>query len=85
MCKGKRSLSRRKDEPVTEAVSTPEIATMSKRNGPMDQGITAQLLASGTSWTSLWASSRMTPISAFSLFDPLRYTFDPSEKISRAF
>lgn len=50
----------------------------------MDQGITAQLLASGTSWTSLWASSRMTPISAFSLFDPLRYTFDPSEKISRA-
>lgn len=29
----------------------------------MDQGITAQLLASGISWTSLWASSRMTPIS----------------------
>lgn len=48
---------------------------MSKRNGPTDPGITAQLLASGTSWTSLWASSRMAPISAFSLFDPLRYTF----------
>lgn len=61
-------------------VTASDATAMSKRSESVDQCITAQLLASGTSPIPPGVSSRRTLVSVFSLFAPQRVPFRPSGK-----